>query len=194
MNRVNQVILIAPFLPFCWLAMMVVHELGHLLGAYVSGGQVERVILHPLAISRTDLSGNPHPLVVCWAGPVFGIVLPLLLHAVIRQLCKEFKSISQFFAGFCMVANGAYLGIGSIHGIGDSGDLLRLGTPIWLLWIFGLCSSAAGLWLWNGLGPSFGFGSAKGKVETRIAYISLGLFTTIVLLELIFGALEETVP
>ena len=32
MKRMNQVILIGSFIPFCWLAFMLVHELGHVLG------------------------------------------------------------------------------------------------------------------------------------------------------------------
>ena len=57
MARFHQLLLIATYLPFCWLAMQVVHEAGHVLGAALSQGRVERVVLHPLAISRTDLTG-----------------------------------------------------------------------------------------------------------------------------------------
>lgn len=169
--------------------MMVVHEMGHVLACYATGGQVARVVLHPLAISRTDLSENPHPLVVCWAGPIIGILVPLLVHAIVKWQTSTYKSLSRFFAGFCLVANGAYLGFGSLSAIGDAGDLLRLETPQWMLWGFGFATSVAGLWLWNGLGPSFGFGPGKGKVGKRIVYTSLGLLVTIVLLELAISVL-----
>jgi hypothetical protein len=62
-----------------WLAMQAVHELGHILAAWLTGGTVERVILEPLAISRTDVSPNPSPLAVAWAGPLVGVALPLFL-------------------------------------------------------------------------------------------------------------------
>ena len=64
MARFQQLLLIGTFLPLCWLAMMATHELGHVLGAYISGGRVSQVVLHPLTISRTDLAHNPHPLLV----------------------------------------------------------------------------------------------------------------------------------
>jgi hypothetical protein len=58
---------------------MAVHELGHVIGAVISGGVVERVVLHPLTISRTDVSPNPHPGIVVWLGPVIGCLFPLAL-------------------------------------------------------------------------------------------------------------------
>lgn len=77
MQRFHQVILIASTLLGSWLGMQAVHEFGHVVGAWLTGGQVDRVVLHPLTISRTDLARNPHPLLVVWAGPVFGCLLPL---------------------------------------------------------------------------------------------------------------------
>ena len=59
----------------------------------------------------------------------------------------------QLFAGFCLVANGAYIGVGWSLEAGDAADLLRMGTPVWLMIAFGLTASAGGLWLWHTLGP-----------------------------------------
>src|SRR5208337_624939 len=73
MNRLHQVLLIGTFLPLCWMAMMAVHELGHVVAAVATGGKVEKVVLHPLMISRTDVSPNPSPLIVVWAGPIVGV-------------------------------------------------------------------------------------------------------------------------
>ena len=77
MKRLHQVLLIGTFLPLCWLAMMDVHELGHVVGAVATGGRVEKVVLDPLTISRTDVLPNPNPLLVVWAGPIVGVLLPL---------------------------------------------------------------------------------------------------------------------
>ena len=63
--------------------MQAVHEAGHVFGAWATGGRVARVVLHPLTISRTDLEHNPYPLAVVWAGPVFGVVVPVVLPVVV---------------------------------------------------------------------------------------------------------------
>lgn len=61
-----------------WLLMQAVHELGHVAAALATGGTVERVVLHPLTISRTDVADDSYPLVTVAAGPLLGVVLPLL--------------------------------------------------------------------------------------------------------------------
>lgn len=149
-----------------WLAMMVVHECGHVLNALLSGGHVSHVELHPLAISRTDLSENPHPLFVAWGGVVWGTALPLELWVIIRKCWKRFAFLFQYFAGFCLIANGAYVGTAVVMPVGDSEDLLRLGAPMWLLIGPGMLAAVGGLALWNGLGANFGSG---GRVVDRQA-------------------------
>jgi len=47
-----------------WLLMQALHETGHVLGAWLTGGQVVKLVLNPLAISRTDVSPNPR---ACYA-------------------------------------------------------------------------------------------------------------------------------
>jgi hypothetical protein len=138
-----------------WFGMQAVHELGHVAGAAVTGGRVVRVVLHPLAISRTDVAPNPRPLVVVWAGPIVGVLAPLAVWGVWRTLRIPAAFVLRFFAGFCLVANGAYLAGGSLGGIGDCGEMLRHGTPIWTLWLFGAVTIPLGLRLWHGQGRHF---------------------------------------
>jgi len=183
MKRAHQILLIGTSLPLCWLGMMVVHELGHVIGAVDTGGTVERVVLHPLAISRTDVLPNPNPVLVVWAGPIVGVLLPLALLVIVKVGRVSLAYLPQFFAGFCLIANGTYIGGGSFGKIGDAGDMLRHGSPIWCLWLFGVGSLPLGLYLWNGLGPSFGLGQAAGNVDHRAAYLSLGLLILTVILE-----------
>jgi hypothetical protein len=102
-----------------WLGMQQVHELGHVLGAAATGGRVERVVLHPLTISRTDVAENRRPLVVVWAGPLVGILLPLVLWGATALLRLRLAFLLRFFAGFCLIANGAYIGAGSLGRVGD---------------------------------------------------------------------------
>jgi len=181
MNRYHQILLIGSIVALAWLWMQVVHELGHCLGAWATGGTVEKVVLHPLAISRTDLARNPQPLVVVWAGPLFGVLLPLMIWVVLAIAHGRLTWPPRFFAGFCLLANGIYIGIGSFEGIGDAGDMLRHGSPIWTLWLFGLATAPAGLWLWNGLGPHFGFGANPPPIDRGVGIsLFVALLATIV--------------
>ncbi len=177
--RGKQIILIATFLPLCWLLMQVVHEAGHVLGALATGGKVTQVVLHPLAISRTDVLPNPVPLVVVWAGPLLGTVIPLGLFLLARQTKWQAAFLLRFFAGFCAVANGLYIGIGSIEGIGDAGEMMHLGSPRWSLWLTGLIFVPLGFLLWNRQGSFFGFGKQSKEISMPVVY---GVAATLMLL------------
>lgn len=173
MRRLPQIALILGTLLACWLGMQAAHELGHVLGAYLGGGRVERVVLHPLTISRTELADNPRPLLTVWAGPAFGGLAPLALWAVAAKAKVPGAFLLRFFAGFCLVANGAYIAGGSFDRVGDCGEMLRLGCPVWVLWLFGVVTIPAGLALWHRLGPHFGLGEANGRVGTRFAWAAV---------------------
>jgi hypothetical protein len=176
--------LIAMFIGFSGLGMQAVHELGHVAAAWATGGEVVRPILHPLAISRTDLADNPHPLIVVWAAPVIGALLPLLAWLIARLLRCPGLYLLRFSGGFCLVANGAYIAFGPGEGGADTGVLLAHGTPRWAMVAFGLPAAALGLLLWNGVGPHFGFGQAKGEVSRRATIVSAALFFAAVAAEL----------
>lgn len=190
MNRFYQTLLILSTLCFSWLAMQAVHELGHVLHAWLSGGTVQKVVLHPLDISRTDVWPNPHPLFVAWGGAIWGCLLPLLLVGGVRLLRWRFWYLAAFFAGFCLLANGAYLGVGSFNGVGDAGDLLRHGAPQWVLIAFGIFASAAGFWFWHGLGPHFGLTHARGRVDCTAA-IGMAVLLLLLILVMLLTAAEK---
>lgn len=187
-GRLGQFMLIASTLIHCWLGMQVVHELGHIAAGWAGGEAIDKVVLHPLAISRTDVTHDRHPLLVIWAGPILGSALPLALLAASRLLRCELSYMFRFFAGFCLIANGLYLGVGSFDGAGDAGDLIRHGSPRWPLIAFGLACAPAGLWLWDGLGPRYGLGGPAGAVDPRAIRWSLGLAIAIAAAEILFGS------
>ena len=189
MDRFFQVLLIVSTSGFSWLAMMVLHELGHVIHAWASGGVVSAVVLHPLAISRTDYASNPHPLFVAWGGALWGSLLPLGLLGVVHLAARRYVYLARFFAGFCLIANGAYLAAGSFFpgGGDDAGVLLQHGAQQWQLIAFGLPVTAGGLYLWNGLGPSFGLGESQGRVDRRAAIAAAAALSVLVSAELIWG-------
>lgn len=153
--------------------MQFVHEMGHVLAALITGGKIQRVVLHPLTVSRTDIAPNPRPLMVAWSGPILGAILPFAAWATWRNHKRSGRRLA-FFAGFCLIANGAYIGLGSIEGVGDAGGMLRLGSPILLLWTFGLILSVMGFSLWGRVSGEFGFGDTPrdiAGIEIAIAWI-----------------------
>ena len=187
MPALKSLTLILSTLLGSWLGMQAVHELGHVLGAWVTGGRVACVVLHSLTISRTDLADNPHPLSVVWAGPVCGALLPFLLWAITRRIRPSEAFLARFFAGFCLLSNGLYIGIGSFDRVGDCGEMLRHGSPVWLLWGFGLFTVPFGLSLWHGQGAHFGWASAPGAVSQTAMWTSVTICLVLLALGFAIG-------
>lgn len=171
-----------------WLLMQGVHECGHVLGAWTTGGSVTKVVLHPLTISRTDVFPNPSPRWEIWAGPLGGSFFPLSAWMIARRLLdRGIATWLRFFAGFCLIANGAYLGYGIIEPIGDADELVRHGTPIWMLLAFAFATIPTGLLLWNGLGPAFGWGLNVDPISWKKVSAVVLVLILVIALETRFG-------
>lgn len=170
MQRLNQVIFVIALLSLCWFAMMAFHEFGHVLGAVLSGGTVERVVLHPLTISRTDVTPNPNPLTVVWLGPIVGCVLPLVAAALVSKRLAFARNTVMFFAGFCLLANGAYIAVGAMDKVGDCGEMLKHGSPIWTLLLFGAVTIPAGLYIWHRIGSVKEFLADANAIDAKTAW------------------------
>jgi hypothetical protein len=159
----------AAALILCWDLMMAVHEGGHVAATLLLGGTVERIILHPLAISQTVRSGSRSPLADCWAGPLLGAALPVAAWLAARRWCRGASAELRLLAGFCLLANGAYLGLGWIGGIGDAGEILDDGGSRWQLILFGVAALGGGLLLIDGGQRTLGFGAHARVVTARRA-------------------------
>ena len=162
-----RAIVIATLFVNCWLGMQAVHEAGHVLGVWASGGRTVRVVWHPLTISRTDFADCPHPAGAVWAGPIVGVLGPLAAWGTAVGAGLRQAFLLRFFAGFCLLTNGAYLAGGSFAGIGDCGELLNHGVPQGALLAFGALTIPAGLFLWHGQGPHFGLGPPLDGLPPR---------------------------
>jgi hypothetical protein len=187
MSRLYQIVLIATSLGASWLGMMAVHEFGHMITAWATGGAVRLVELPILGFSRTDLATNPRPLLVAWGGAVWGSVLPLVLLLAVRFCAHRYEFLTRSFAGSCLIINGAYLAGGAWINAGDASDLLRHGASRLQLLAFGLPAIAAGLVLWNGLGPDFGLRQAAGHVDRRVTFVAAIAFGGLLVMDLLVG-------
>ncbi len=167
----KAVLLIASLLNY-WLLMMPLHELGHVLHAIASGGHVTRVVLHPLAFSRTDVSPNPAPLAVVWGGPLWGTVLPLGIWLVWKSTRLPGVKWLQRLAAFCCIANGLYIASGAVIPAGDTEDLLRLGVPVWVLIASGVPVVAIGFWIAHRMGRHVGLAELPPRTARINAFLA----------------------
>lgn len=82
----------------------------------------------------------------------------------------------QYLVGFCLLANGVYLGLGWIDRIGDAGDILREGGAVWQMVLFGVVASALGLLVWHKLGRAFGLARlTRGEVRATLLLSAFGV-------------------
>jgi len=183
MQRFHQLIFVASLLALSWFAMMAVHELGHVVGALTTGGAVDRVVLHPLTISRTDVSPNPNPSIVVWLGPILGCVIPAAIGWLVPRRFTIARNIAMFFAGFCLLANGAYIAIGSFDRVGDCGVMLQHGSPFWTLLFFGALTIPLGFYIWHRLGSVKQFLNDPSLVDPAVAYTLLAALVVLLALE-----------
>ena len=181
MQRCYQLLFTISVVALSWFAMMAVHELGPVIGAFATGGSVTRLVLHPLTISRTDVSPNPNPGTVVWLGPMLGCALPLIFLGLVLRRSGTLQNIAQFFAGFCLIANGGYIAFGSFFQVGDCGDMLRTGTPIWLMLLFGAVTIPFGLYLWHRLGSPLNYVNNPSMVSKTLALSAFAAFVVIVI-------------
>jgi hypothetical protein len=193
-NRRFQIQLIAATVVFSWLAMQVVHECGHVIHAWTSGGHVARVVLYPFEISRTEVTPNLRPQFVAWGGPLWGSLIPLGIHGLLPWRDWMRAWLSAFFAGFCLIANGGYLLGGSVFPVGDAQTLLENGAPRWTLVVFGIAGLASGLSLWNGLGKHFGLGKPASDIDKSAAWGMTAWAVALLIVELLLHVMLDRQP
>src|SRR3954453_19383900 len=120
MSRPRTFLLLACAAYPAWLAMELLHELGHVLHALLTGGHVTHISLPLLDFSRTDVSPNPHPQFVPWGRPPTGSPPPLTPRLLPPPTRTRAPPPPRLFAGFCLICNGAYLALGPLMTAGDA--------------------------------------------------------------------------
>lgn len=127
-----------------WCVMVIAHECGHLIGGWFGGGKLQHVELRPWHLPHSLFVPDPKPLVTLWAGPLFGVGLPLVVALMVRGLPRA-KLAAWFIADFCLLANGAYLAASWISGdrFLDTPRLLAAGASPVVIGAF--CAAAIGI-------------------------------------------------
>lgn len=116
-SRANRLLTFATLLASSWVVMTFLHELGHVIGGWLGGGTLVDYALAPWHLPYSLHNSDPHPRLTLWAGPLFGVIAPVVAALIIR------RPWATFIADFCLLANGCYLALAWL-----SGDRL-LDTP-----------------------------------------------------------------
>ncbi len=192
-KRVSQVVLVVCTLGTSWLGMQAVHELGHLVGAWMSQATVERVVLHPLTISRmmSDithshfwLSGLDQSWVRDSVHSVAGQLLGKLVQCVSAALLRRVLPRGQWLLHRSRI-------IGSCRGLRRDASVRQSTLDAVVV---GSTMAPAGLWLWNGQSPYFGWGGDLGKIDPRAVRVSVIAFVSLIVLGLLIGNRKQTHP
>ncbi len=130
-----------------WELMLLTHEIGHLIAAGCTGAVVLQSNLLPWVLPCTLIEQNPHPHVVAWGGITSGVGIPIVIWGVLTWLQRPAAATGAGLAGFCLLANGAYLAAGGGESLTDTGVLRALGWSNGLLIVVGLVLAVPGYWL-----------------------------------------------
>jgi hypothetical protein len=88
-----------------WTVMTFTHEIGHVVGGWLSGATLVDLELMPWQLPYSLHQPDPNPLVTLWSGPLLGILIPLGIATLLR------RQFADFIANFCLLANGTYIGV-----------------------------------------------------------------------------------
>nr|WP_047815590.1 hypothetical protein [Rhodopirellula islandica] len=86
------------------------HELGHVVGGWISGATLIEIDLRPWHLPYSIHSPDPAPLITLWSGPVLGVLVPVAIALGAN------RRVLWFVADFCLLANGTYLALAWFSG------------------------------------------------------------------------------
>lgn len=161
---------------FGYNAATAIHELGHALALWTTGGSVTRITLHPFSWSYTYYGSPPTcPLLTAWAGVLFSSSLGLLLLIVIRPR-RGAWTVPLALMGLCtLMVNGLYLIMDSVFlAGGDATTIIAHGTPRAVVLVIGVGLAALGLVVGYLLLPRLGLTATDGVVS-RVAVLEGGV-------------------
>ncbi len=162
---------------FAWVVIVTLHELGHAIAMWVTGGKVSRIEITPLSWSYTYYGTSPkYPLFTTASGAGIGILLAMIF------LVLTWKLSSLYAAPFYFVGAGAFLQNGGyymsdllLHTGGDASSLVAHSAALRLpLLILSILVLLPGLFLAIRLLPMIGI-SSKDSFIVRMLILSLGI-------------------
>lgn len=153
-----------------------IHELGHAIGTWITGGDVYRIYLHPFLPGHCYHSETVHPGITTWAGALFSVCVGMIL--IIALWRRRAPRFAPFFAigVFSLLGNGSYFIVGLLSRFGDPWYIVRrLGASAAGPISFGIISIGIGVVVCAlSLGPVFGIGRQE-SVGKQVLYLNIGI-------------------
>jgi hypothetical protein len=161
---------------FGYNASIVLHELGHAAGYWLTGGTVEHIIIHPFSWSRCiGSSVSAYPGFTTWAGVLFGTLMGLLLVVGSWRWRSPFAVLPIMTGVVSCIHNGLYLVYDCLaHTGGDANILVLYGTPRALVIAVGLLMVGVGVILGVMCLPLIGIRPSDG-IKSRSLVLFGGL-------------------
>jgi hypothetical protein len=157
-------------------ASKVLHELGHVIAYWTTGGTVEYIIIHPLSWSHCiPGSVSEYPNFTIWGGVVFGTIIGLMLVALVWRWRGPYVMLSFMTGVVACLHNGFYLIFSCLaESRGDAMSLIYGGTSKAVVIAAGLLIFGIGLILAGMCLRLIGIRSSDG-VKSRILVLGGGL-------------------
>ena len=152
------------------------HEHGHAIAAWATGGKVCRIVFHPFSWSYVNhYSSKPgYENIVTWAGPLFAVFVGLLLLIIVWRWHRPNIMPVLMIGVVACCKDGSYLIISCLANTrGDGATLVKHGTPLVVVVAVGFILFAIGIVLAFTCLGLLGI-SPRDKTKIRILIIGAG--------------------
>lgn len=168
----KSILLLFGSLVFAQSASCVLHELGHAIAYWTTGGTIERIVIHPFSWSYViPGSVTNYPNFTTWGGVVFGTIMALLLVAVVWRWRGPYVMPALLTGVVACIGNGYYLVCDYVAGTGhDAGSLVESGTPGAVVVIVGVALIGVGFCLAGIFIPLMGIRQGDGAVARVLVF------------------------
>jgi hypothetical protein len=153
-----------------------IHELGHAIGTWITGGEVYGIFLHPFLPGHCYHSKTAYPGITTWAGAAFSVCFGVLLIIILWK--RRAPLLAPLFAIgiFSLFGNGSYFIVGLLSKFGDPWYIVeRLGmSAVWPI-LFGVASIGIGVIVCAAaLGPVFGF-DRQESIGKQVLFLNVSV-------------------
>jgi hypothetical protein len=174
-----------------WVLGIILHELGHAVSMWITGGVVDRITISPFSWSYTYYGSVPkYPNFTTWSGILIGSLFGLVILLAIARRPTPYLVPLVFTGVTPMLQGGGYYLIDTfISKEGDAASLIESGIPMTVVLGAAILIATMGVFFvirfiyWNGIDPG-------DKISQRALTLVLGMVPYFVL-ALIYGLVYE---